>query len=95
MRHLSTFVIAAVSATAAFLAATAPAQAGETKEKFVHEGYTYVYEVTPTKDGKKISGVRYPGASAFNLNIKGDRVAGVSGGRQVTFPVSEAKGAAQ
>ena len=96
MRNVSKFVIAAVSATAAVFAVTAPANAGDAaKEKFVHEGFTYVYQVQATKDGKLISGTRYPGATAFKLKVKGDRVAGVSGGQQVAFNVAEAKGATQ
>lgn len=96
MRNVSKFVIAAVSASIALLAANGSAQAADgTKEKFVHEGYTYVYEVKDNKDGKTISGTRYPGATAFNLKVRGERVSGVSGGQSVAFNVDEAKGAAQ
>lgn len=89
MRMLSKFVFAAAA-----LSAVAPAIAQDAaKERFVHEGYTYVYQVKPTKDGKVISGTRYPGATAFQLKVAGDKVKGVSGGTQVAFNVAEAKGA--
>ncbi|MEG8220889.1 hypothetical protein OSJ57_09660 [Sphingomonas sp. HH69] len=46
MRMLSKFV--AASALSAFVAIAAPAQAEEAgKQRFTHEGYTYVYEVIP------------------------------------------------
>ena len=90
MRMLSKFVFAAAA-----LSAVAPAIAQDAaKERFVHEGYTYVYQVKPTKDGKVISGTRYPGAVAFQLKVAGDKVSGVSGGTQVAFNVAAAKGAA-
>lgn len=91
MRMLSKFIVAgAVSA----IAATA-AQAEDTaKQRFTHEGYTYVYDVQDTAAGKKISGRRYPGAVAFNLSVKNGKVSGVSNGHQVSFPVEEARGAA-
>lgn len=92
MRMLSKIVFA----VATVLAATAPAMAeeGAAKERFVHEGYTYVYEVKPTKDGQLISGARYPGGSSFALKVKGEKVRGLSGGQNVAFKVAEAKGAA-
>lgn len=90
MRMLSKIVLAAAA-----LSAAAPAIAQDAaKERFVHEGYTYVYQVKPTKDGKVISGTRYPGATAFQLKVAGDKVSGISGGTKVTFNVAEAKGAA-
>ena len=91
MRMLSKFIVAgALSA----IAATA-AQAEDTaKQRFTHEGYTYVYEVKDTKTGKLISGRRYPDSVAFNLAVKNGKVSGVSGGQQVTFRVEDARGAA-
>ncbi len=92
MRMLSKFTIAgAVSA----IAATA-AQAGDAtpKQRFTHEGYTYVYQVKDTKTGQVISGRRYPDAVAFNLAVKNGKVSGISGGQSVAFNVEEARGAA-
>ena len=91
MRMLSKFIVAgALSA----IAATA-AQAEDTaKQRFTHEGYTYVYEVKDTKAGKLISGRRYPDSVAFNLAVKNGKVSGVSGGQQVNFRVEDARGAA-
>ncbi|MDO7837375.1 hypothetical protein Q4610_20220 [Sphingobium sp. HBC34] len=75
------------------IAATA-AQAEEApKQRFTHEGYTYVYQVKDTKSGKVISGRRFPDAVAFNLAVKNGRVSGVSGGQQVVFDVNDARGA--
>lgn len=91
MRMLSKIVLtAAVVSAAAPVFAQAPA-----KERFVHEGYTYVYQVKPTKVGQIISGTRYPGATSFQLRVAGDKVKGVSGGQSVAFNLEEAKGAAQ
>ncbi|MGK2912005.1 MAG: hypothetical protein ACSLE1_19715 [Sphingobium sp.] len=91
MRMLSKIVLsAAVLSAAAPVLAEAPA-----KERFVHEGYTYVYQVKPTKGGQVISGTRYPGATAFQLKVAGEKVKGVSGGQSVAFNVAEARGAAQ
>lgn len=93
MRMLSKFVVA--SALSAIIAVAAPAQAEEAgKQRFTHEGYTYVYEVKDTKTGKVISGRRFPDAVAFNLSIKNGKVSGVSGGQNVAFKVDEARGAA-
>lgn len=93
MRMLSKFV--AASALSAIIAIAAPAQAEEAgKQRFTHEGYTYVYEVKDTKTGKVISGRRFPDAVAFNLSVKNGKVSGVSGGQNVAFKVDEARGAA-
>ncbi|EXS70163.1 hypothetical protein [Sphingobium sp. Ant17] len=90
---LSKFV--AASALSAFVAIATPAQAEEAgKQRFTHEGYTYVYEVKDTKTGKVISGRRFPDAVAFNLSVKNGKVSGVSGGQNVAFKVDEARGAA-
>lgn len=92
MRMLSKFVLSALFAADA---ANAPAHAEDAaKQKFTHEGYTYVYDVKDTKTGKVISGRRYPDAVAFNLSVKNGRVSGVSGGQSVAFKVDEARGAA-
>ncbi|QGP80149.1 hypothetical protein [Sphingobium sp. CAP-1] len=88
---LSKFIVAG----ALSVIATTAAQAEEApKQRFTHEGYTYVYQVKDTKAGKVISGRRYPDAVAFNLAVKNGKVSGVSGGQQVAFNVEEARGAA-
>ncbi|WP_340264861.1 hypothetical protein [Sphingobium mellinum] len=90
---LSKFVVA--GAFGAIVALAAPAQAEEAKQRFTHEGYTYVYQVKETAEGvQRISGRRYPGAVAFNLAVKNGKVSGVSGGQAVGFKVEEAQGAA-
>lgn len=92
MRMLSKI---ALSALFAFGAANAPAYAEEgAKQKFTHEGYTYVYDVKDTKTGKVISGRRYPDAIAFNLSVRNGRVVGVTDGQPVAFKVEDARGAA-
>ena len=92
MRMLSKFVLSALFAA---VAVNAPAHAEDApKQKFTHEGYTYVYDVKDTKTGKVISGRRYPDAVAFNLSVKNGRVSGVSGGQTVAFKVEDARGAA-
>ena len=92
MRMLSKFILTGATVTAAV--AVVPAQAEEGKQRFTHEGYTYVYQVKDTKAGQKISGRRYPDAVAFNLAVRKGKVSGVSGGRSVAFNVEEARGAA-
>lgn len=92
MRMLSKFVIA--GALSAVFAAAAPASAEEAKQRFTHEGFTYVYEVKDTKTGQVISGRRYPDAVAFNLSVKNGKVSGVSGDQPVAFKVEDARGAA-
>ncbi|HAF42614.1 MAG TPA: hypothetical protein DCG90_12745 [Sphingobium sp.] len=88
---LSKFIVAgALSA----IAATAVQAEEAPKQRFTHEGYTYVYQVKDTKGGKVISGRRFPDAVAFNLAVKNGKVSGVSGGQQVNFKVEEARGAA-
>ena len=92
MRMLSKFVI--TGALSAIVAAAAPANAEQAKQRFTHEGYTYVYQVKDTKTGQLISGRRYPDAVAFNLAVKNGKVSGTSGGQSVNFKVDEARGAA-
>ncbi|WP_336959957.1 hypothetical protein [Sphingobium aquiterrae] len=84
-----------VAAPAAALLAAVPAIAGDApKERFVHEGYTYIYQVKEEKGASRISGNRYPGGAAFSLVVRGGKVNGVSGGQQVAFDVDSARGAA-
>jgi len=91
MRMLSKFMIATVAVAGAATAAHAEDAA---KQRFTHEGYTYVYQVKDTKAGKMISGRRYPDAVAFNLAVKDGKVSGVSGNNKVVFDVEDARGAA-
>lgn len=91
MRMLSKS-IAAVAVAAAFVTPAMADEAG--KQRFTHEGYTYVYQVKDTKTGQVISGRRYPDAVAFNLAVKDGKVNGVSGGSKVAFNVEDARGAA-
>lgn len=93
MRMLSKLVLSTLLALGA---ANAPLHAEEGgKQKFTHEGYTYIYDVKDTKTGKVISGRRYPDAVAFNLSVKNGRVSGISGGQPVAFKVEDARGAAE
>lgn len=93
MRMLSKIIVAGAFGA---IAAATPANAEEAgKQRFTHEGYTYVYDVKETKTGQVISGRRFPDAVAFNLAVKNGRVKGVSGGQDVVFSVEEARGAAQ
>lgn len=92
MRMLSKFIIA--GAASAIAATTAQAEDAAARQRFTHEGYTYVYKVKDTKSGQVISGRRYPDAVAFNLAVKNGKVSGVSNGQPVAFKVDEARGAA-
>lgn len=92
MRMLSKFIIA--GALSAIAATAAQAEDATAKQRFTHEGYTYVYQVKDTNTGQVISGRRYPDAVAFNLAVKNGKVSGVSGGKAVAFDVEEARGAA-
>jgi hypothetical protein len=94
VRMLSKFIVA--GALGAIVAITpASAEDAAAKQRFTHEGYTYVYQVKDTKTGQVISGRRYPDAVAFNLSVKDGKVSGVSGGSKVAFGVDEARGAAE
>lgn len=92
MRMLSKFVAAGalsvLSCTIAYAADDAP------KQRFTHEGYTYVYQVKDTKTGRVISGRRLPDAVAFNLSVRNGKVSGTTGGQPVAFKVEDARGAA-
>jgi hypothetical protein len=92
MRMLSKFIVA--GAISAIAATAAQAEDAAPKQRFTHEGYTYVYQVKDTKAGKTISGRRFPDAVAFNLSVRDGKVSGVSGGQSVAFKVDEARGAA-
>jgi hypothetical protein len=89
---LSKIVFAAVPAAALFASAAVAGDAP--KARFVHEGYTYVYQVKEDKGASRISGNRYPGGAAFSLVVRDGKVNGVSGGQNVAFNVDSARGAA-
>lgn len=90
MRMLSKIVFAAVATGVV----AGPALAEDGKERFVHEGYTYVYSVKDVKNAQLISGTRYPGGAAFRLRVADGKVVGTSGATKVAFNVEEARGAA-
>ncbi|MGU3390284.1 hypothetical protein [Sphingomonas sp. M1A8_2b] len=82
-----------IAAAAAALTSTI-GMAGETQQKFVHEGSTYIY-TSSQQDGRQvIDGRRYPSGQAFHLIVRGNRVSGLSGGVPVAFKTTEAAGAA-
>lgn len=68
--------------------------ASEGKQRFVHQGLTYVYTSKQAGDRQVIDGRRFPSGAAFHLVVRGDRVSGVSGGVPVDFKLAEAHGAA-
>lgn len=84
--------IALAALSACFITPALAEEAG--KQRFTHEGYTYVYEVKDTKTGQIISGRRYPDAVAFNLSVRDGKVRGTSAGSAVAFDVKETHGAA-
>jgi hypothetical protein len=94
MRMLSKFVFAATPAFALLASAPAMADGAPARERFVHEGYTYVYQVKPEKGASRIIGTRYPGGAAFSLLVRDGKVKGTSGGQNVAFDVETARGAA-
>lgn len=91
MRMLSKLIVAGALSAIVPIAPASAEDAG--KQRFTHEGYTYVYQVKDTKTGQVIQGRRYPDAVAFNLSVKNGKVAGVSGGQSVAFKVDAARGA--
>jgi hypothetical protein len=79
-------------AAAALLAATvSPALAKDgSSHTFTRDGETYTYKTIDKGDHVLISGRRQSG-SAFELNVRGDQVTGVSGGVPVSFTVPNAQ----
>jgi len=88
------FVFAAVAA--ALTSTIGMARAADTAEqRFVHDGATYAYTITPAAKGRQvIEGRKLPNGRSFRLVVSGDRVSGVSGGVPVTFRLADAQGAA-
>ena len=85
----------AIAAVAAALTSTI-GMAAEGEQRFVHEGSTYAYTVTPADNGSQvIEGRRLPNGRSFRLVVNDGRVSGVSGGVPVTFKVADARGAAK
>ncbi|MDB5696547.1 MAG: hypothetical protein JWN21_2090 [Sphingomonas bacterium] len=78
--------IAALTIAAALLPAGVAARGPD--QRFTRDGMTYVYSVSPAAGGRQvIQGRRLPGNSSFRLVVKGNRVAGTSGGQPVSFRV--------
>ncbi|MEG3178129.1 hypothetical protein U1872_17945 [Sphingomonas sp. RB3P16] len=79
------------AATALLAVSVAPAVAktGVTKT-FTRDGETYTYKTIDKGDHILISG-RHQSGSAFELNVRGDQVTGVSGGVPVAFTVANAQ----
>lgn len=67
--------------------------AAENKQRFSHNGATYVYTSKHAGNRQVIDGRRFPSGSAFHLVVRGNRVSGVSGGVPVDFALAEARGA--
>lgn len=80
------------AAVAAALTSTI-GMAAETKQRFTHNGLTYVYTAKQSGGRQIIDGRRFPSGSAFHLVVRGNRVSGVSGGVPVDFALAEARGA--
>jgi hypothetical protein len=76
--------IAVLALAAAFIPSSLLAQTSH--HRFTQSGTTYVYAVTPAKNGRQvIEGHRLPTGSAFRLVMTGNRVDGMSGGQPVSF----------
>ncbi|GHH12363.1 MULTISPECIES: hypothetical protein [Sphingomonas] len=85
-------MIKTIFAATALLAATvSPALATDSaSHTFTRDGETYTYKTIDKGDHVLISGRRQSG-SAFELNVRGDQVTGVSGGTPVSFVVPNAQ----
>jgi hypothetical protein len=79
------------AATALLAVSVSPAFAkdGATKT-FTRDGETYTYKTVDKGDHVVISGRRQSGA-AFELDVRGDQVSGISGGVPVSFTVRDAQ----
>lgn len=84
--------IAIAAAVAAALTSTI-GMAAEARQRFTHDGLTYVYTAKQAGDRQIIDGRRFPSGAAFHLVVRDGRVSGVSGGVPVTFKLAEARGA--
>ncbi len=79
------------AATALLAATVSPALAKDgASHTFTRDGETYTYKTIDKGDHVLISGRRQSG-SAFELNVRGDQVTGVSGGVPVSFTVPNAQ----
>ena len=81
-----------VAAVAAALTSTI-GMAADGKQRFTHDGMTYVYTSKQAGDRQIIDGRRYPSGAGFHLVVRKDRVSGVSGGVPVAFTLADARGA--
>lgn len=79
------FFMSAAIAFAAF-PAVASAEAGQVGQ-FRHEGVAYSYRVTEAGEKQLIKGTA--NNQPFTLQVKDNRVAGIIGGRLVSFKLSE------
>ena len=70
-------------------AISAPALAAAGDRSFEHDGNTYVYHVENKGELKLISGKTYPTGENFTFVVRGDRVSGQIGARNVSFSLSD------
>ena len=80
--------IAIIAAATAALASTI-GMASDGKQRFVHDGSTYVYTSRQVADRQVIDGHRFPEGAAFHLVVRSGRVTGTSGGIPVAFDVAK------
>ncbi|WP_010183813.1 hypothetical protein [Sphingomonas sp. PAMC 26605] len=79
------------AATALLAVSVSPAFAKDgASHTFTRDGETYTYKTIDKGDHVLISGSRQSG-SAFELNVRGDQITGVSGGVPVSFTVPNAQ----
>jgi hypothetical protein len=74
---------------AAFAAFATPSLAAPGDLSFEHDGQTYVYHVEDKGAVKLISGKTYPSGESFTFAVRGNRVNGTIGARQVAFGLNE------
>lgn len=84
--------IAITAAAVAALTSTI-GMAAEAKQRFTHNGLTYVYTTKQHGDRQIIDGRRFPSGAAFHLVVRQGRVSGISGGVPVAFALADARGA--
>lgn len=95
MRTTIKMLAAAALALTSTIGMAAGSPAGS-ERSFTHDGNTYIYTTSATRDGRTvISGRRLPSGEAFRLVVDGKRVSGTSGGAPVSFRTASARGAAR
>lgn len=70
-------------------AVSAPALAAPGDRTFEHDGNTYVYHVENKGELKLIAGKTYPSGESFSFVVRGDRVNGQIGARNVSFSLND------